>query len=246
VQEPPASAATIDASTASAADAVRSAIAGADAAIGRDGSLLGLNTLFGRPGPAAATAPKRRIMRTETADCAELLDPPCSGSVTLDTDVPATASVIDAGRYIDTRFNALAGSLFGQTVSLYGRMRLDFQTRFDPFAASWDGLRLVITLAGFGGSVAGTAFGASAGDTTRYVDVRFSNWAVVGGRPTVGSTAYVSAGGVAITLFVDAVTSTGVVYRVLVAAGGPIATFRVTATYPAGGGAPSYEAARLS
>lgn len=82
------------------------------------------------------------------------------------------------------------------------------------------------------------------GSTQGYVDVRLTNWFSSAGRPNAGSFSRVSAGAASASVTVVSAGSTTVVYDVFItgAAPGSSASFRVTATYPTGGGAPSYSA----
>jgi hypothetical protein len=73
-----------------------------------------------------------------------------------------------------------------------------------------------------------------------YVDVGFSNWVVGSGRPAVGGIVNVSGGNGSVRVEVTARSSDSVVYAVRLSIGGATSDWTVTATYPAGGGAPSY------
>jgi hypothetical protein len=75
-----------------------------------------------------------------------------------------------------------------------------------------------------------------------YVDLRYSGWNVVAGRPTVGSRVTATAGGNSIVLAVTASSAITVVYDADISIGGTVTSYTVTATYPAGGGAPTYVA----
>lgn len=75
---------------------------------------------------------------------------------------------------------------------------------------------------------------------TAYVDYSFTNWTVADGRPAAGSTATISAGANSIAIAVSSTTSTSAVCNVVITIGGVTTGYTVTATYPAGGGAPSY------
>jgi hypothetical protein len=77
---------------------------------------------------------------------------------------------------------------------------------------------------------------------TAYVDYGFANWSVVGARPTAGSSASASAGGNSIGVTVASSSSTTVVYAVVITVDGVASGYTVTASYPAGGGAPTYVA----
>jgi hypothetical protein len=82
------------------------------------------------------------------------------------------------------------------------------------------------------------------GNAGQYVDLNLTNWRVAGGRPQVGSTASVAAAVGSATLRVTASSQTTVVYAVSLTAGGSTLTYVVTATYPTGGGAPTYSTVR--
>lgn len=69
--------------------------------------------------------------------------------------------------------------------------------------------------------------------TTGYVDVSFSNWSVVNGRPAVGSTVSIAATGGSISISVMASSSSTVVYAATATVNGVTAYYTVTATYPA-------------
>jgi len=76
-----------------------------------------------------------------------------------------------------------------------------------------------------------------------YVDVHYTDWSVVDGRPTFGSQAQISAAGNSLDVTVGASSASSVVYAVQVSVDGVVSTYAVTATYPAGGGSPDYTTA---
>lgn len=82
------------------------------------------------------------------------------------------------------------------------------------------------------------------GGSTVYVDVSLQNWRNVNGRPVVGSTATLVAGAGSATVRVSSISATTVVFAVTVKPAGASAgsNYTVTATYPAGGGAPVFTA----
>lgn len=84
------------------------------------------------------------------------------------------------------------------------------------------------------------------GDASRYVDADFADWSVSGGRPTVGSEATITGAGGSILVVVNEVTSNTVVYGVSITVGDTVTVYVVTATYPAGGGVPTYSASQPS
>jgi hypothetical protein len=73
-----------------------------------------------------------------------------------------------------------------------------------------------------------------------YVDVQFTGWSVIAGRPTVNSRSTISAGSNGAVITVQTSSAQTVVYRVVATIGGVVTTYDVTASYPAGGGAPTY------
>jgi len=301
VMAPPTVAAVLGNSPADAAQSAQAAVGGAAAAVTRMNSLSGLSALLGGSVGSLRLPANRQValsagrdvqaLAVQTAACADLLDPPCSGSATLDTDIADTATVIRAGNYADLRFLSLSGYMFGQRLTLDGRMRIDFLSTIDTNATQNPGLDLKLLLDGFGGTVNGQNFGpisdisrlqvdtqgvgtltaggasytgmsgtsvsgsgsfvigggrvrqAHWADANRYVDVTLQNWQVVGNRPAVGSQAVVAAGSGSIAIQVTASSTASVVYAVTANVGGPTVRYLVTASYPAGGGAPTYTAA---
>lgn len=297
---PPVSAAALANSAGEAQRAAQAVVAGADAAANRVSALNGLSVLVGNPvlPQSAVAAPRRQLLgvararplAVQTATCADVLDPPCSGSATLDTNIADSATRANAGDYADMQFAALSGSLFGQQVVMNGRMRIDFLSVLDLNATSFSGLDLKLKLESFGGTVNGASFGPISdtsrfqisaqgvatviaagasysdlhgvaisgagsysiaggtvrvgywGDAGKYVDLTLQNWRVVGGRPAVGSQATVSSGQGSATLTVTSSSTTAVVSSLTINAAGSTTRYIVTATYPAGGGAPTYVA----
>jgi hypothetical protein len=75
-----------------------------------------------------------------------------------------------------------------------------------------------------------------------YVDVNFTNWGVAGGRPIVNSLASIEVPGSRIGILVRSSSTSTVVYEVTCQIDGTLSTYIVTATYTAGGGAPTYTA----
>ena len=269
-------------------------------AAARASSLSGLSVLFGGSfGPLQAPATRQvapsagrdvQAQAVQTESCTALLDAPCSGSATLDTNVADTATVIRPGDYADLRFLSLSGSMLGERLTLNGRMRIDFLSTLDINATQNPGLDLTLLLDGFAGSINGQSFGPISdtsrlqidtqgvttitgggasftgmsgmsvtangsyvigggrvrqgywADSNRYVDLTLQNWHVVGSRPTVGSQAFIAAGSGNIAIQVTASSAASVVYAVTVNVGGAISRYTVTASYPAGGGAPVYTA----
>jgi hypothetical protein len=73
-----------------------------------------------------------------------------------------------------------------------------------------------------------------------YIDVSFIDWRVVAGRPAVNSAANIEVPGSRIGVIVRASSPSQVVYEVNCLINGAISNYSVTATYPPGGGAPTY------
>jgi hypothetical protein len=297
---PPAVAATLSNTAADAGEACRAAVDAADGAITRVAAMGGLFGLIGTPvssgalfSPLLALARAghtKRALRMETLDCQDILDLPCSGSATVDTNIADTATAFAAGDYADVRFNGLNGRLFGVSTALQGRMRLDFVAPFDLNASTLAGLDVLVTLDQLGGHLAGHAFGpvsdvgrlqvSSSGVQTitasgrRYsamrsvsasaagsysigsggvrmahwstpaghVDIAFTGWRVLANRPQPNALATLTAGTGRVTVRVTSSSSARVGYAVVITLGGAALNYTVTATYPAGGGAPVYTA----
>lgn len=298
---PPVTAAALADTATEAQQSVPAVVAGADGLMQRFGAMTAFTAVFGDPatpqgaGPGvtrqSVDAPTLRIQAAQTLACAELLDPPCSGSVTADTNLSDTATMIRAGDWFDLRFAALSGSLDGYRLVYDGRLRLDFLAGFDPNASTLAGLDVKLSFYGLSGSVDGVRYGpvsealrmqvdaqgvealtvggvrysgldgvsitsASAytigsatvrvaywGDATRYVDLGFQNWVVVDGRPAVGSQVTVGTAGhgTLVATVVSSSTSTVLLSAVLTV-GETSTSYRITGTYPAGGGAPTWNA----
>jgi hypothetical protein len=73
-----------------------------------------------------------------------------------------------------------------------------------------------------------------------YVDLSFANWTVSSGRPAVGGRVTVTAGNGGVIIDVASRSADTVVYAVSLSIGGSTSAWTVTATYPAGGGVPTY------
>jgi hypothetical protein len=78
-----------------------------------------------------------------------------------------------------------------------------------------------------------------------YVDVQFTGWTVIAGRPTVNSQSTITAGANSVAIEVQSSSAQTVVYRVVATIGGAVTAYDVTAAYPAGGGAPTYTVVQL-
>lgn len=135
------------------------------------------------------------------------------------------------------------GTAFGP-VSDTARFQISTQGSLTMTAggASYSGIRGVsMSGAGSYGIVGGTVRVSYWSDSGKYVDLSLQNWRVVAGRPAVGSQATVAAGQGSATLSVSSSSATAVVYAVAISAGATT-RYTVTASYPAGGGAPTYAA----
>jgi hypothetical protein len=288
---PPSAAGTLSATTVEAEGSAKAAASVADDAAARANSLGSLGALFGVPigSQASPSAARQRPLITETATCAEILDPPCSGSATLNTNLPNNPTSIPAGSYFDLTFNSLSGTLFGDSWTFNGRVRFEFLNSISN-SSNLDGVDLLVNFYSLRGSVNHEPFGPftdaarvqidvggnttlTAGgarytdlsgvsvtgpgdysissahvriahwpDNATYVDITLSNWHVVGGRPTVGSTASVTAATGSATLRVATTSANTVVYDFAITVGGTTTHYTVTATYPVGGGTPTYVA----
>lgn len=73
-----------------------------------------------------------------------------------------------------------------------------------------------------------------------HVDLHFSHWSVVNRRPALNSTAIISVPGSSVTVIVRESSASSVVYEVNALVNGAAVSYTVTASYPAGGGAPTY------
>jgi hypothetical protein len=81
---------------------------------------------------------------------------------------------------------------------------------------------------------AGSVRGSHWADAAAHVDVRYSGWTVVGGRPVQGASAVVSAGADRIDITVLSTTAGATVYDVRITVAGSTRRFTVTATHVAG------------
>lgn len=136
------------------------------------------------------------------------------------------------------------GVAFGPTSDL-ARLQINGQGLLTITAAgaTYTGLNTV-TLNGNGNYTVGNATVRVShwSDPTRFVELHLVNWAVAAGRPGAGSSATLSAAAGSISLNVTSSSPTSVVYAVSITSGAVTTPYIVTATYPAGGGAPSYSA----
>jgi hypothetical protein len=292
VRGPPDMAAMLANTSDDAAQSVISAVAAADAAAGNSNSLSGVFALFGAPTglQRAPDSSRKHATAVQSAACTDVLDAPCSGSASIDTDLSPSASSAPAGTFIDVRFNALSGGLAGSSVTLNGRMRIDFVAAFNLANPQPTGLDLRLLFDQLSGSVNGAAFGpvseslrlqvdaqghssviaggkrysgisgvtvgnagnySIAGSSVRtghwsnagtYVDLNLTQWQVVNGRPALGSMATLNAGSGSVALQVTSSSTSSVVYAAAMTLNGSTTHYVVTATYPAGGAAPTYVA----
>lgn len=292
VQGPPETAAVLANTTDDAAQSAKAAVAAADAAAVNSNSMAGVFALFGAPTglQRAPDATHQHALAAQTVGCTDFLEAPCSGSASVDTNLSPTASSAAAGTFIDVSFSSLSGYLFGESVTLNGRMRIDFLAAFNLTTPEPTGLDLQLLFEQLSGSVNGAAFGpiseslrlqidsqghssviaggkrytgvtgvtvsdasnySIAGSTVRtshwsntttYVDLNLTQWQVVNGRPATGSTATVSAGSGSVSVRVTSSSTSSVVYAVALTLNGSTTNYTVTATYPQGGGAPTYVA----
>ena len=148
---PPATAATVNATPSDAVSVTQSALAAANGLVAQKNALSGLEALLGADVTAQAAGPlrpglvatgRKHALATTTEACQVVVDAPCSGTVTADTDIPDTATTVTAGQYLDATFNAINGSLGGNIVTLGGRLRVEFLTGLNLNSSSLNGLGL--------------------------------------------------------------------------------------------------------
>jgi len=90
-------------------------------------------------------------------------------------------------------------------------------------------------------SIVGTVLrNAYWGAASTYVDTSFTQWVMTAARPQAGSSLNIAAGTASVAIGVTSSSATTVVYEVLLTTAGGASHYSVTATYPAGGGAPTY------
>jgi len=138
---------------------------------------------------------------------------------------------------------SINGAAFGP-ISDSSRLRIDAQgvATVTAGGATYSGLGgVTVTGAGHYGVANTTVRMSYWSDAGRYVDLTLQSWQVLGGRPTVGSMATVGGSG-SIVVSATSASSSTVVYAVAVTAGGATTNYIVTASYPSGGGVPSYTA----
>lgn len=298
VVAPPTTAATLVASGAEAQAATRAGVEAAAKAVELSASLGQSIVPLAQGGSpltfagALGRAPMReQAQARETVACADFVALPCSGSVTIDSNLADTATVATPGSYIAVTFEALRATPMGMPpLSLDGTLRIDFLTSFALDATSVANQRLQLSFDGLRGSDEGISFGPltlqalvefdAAGNATTtmdgmrvrgldtisvtdalnyalgsvslrraawtsgtdYVDFDFAGWSVAVGRPALGSRLTVSAGGNSVLIVVTASGASQVVYRASFTVGGIQTRYDVSASYPQGGGAPTYVA----
>lgn len=184
VQGPPTVAASLANTTDEAAQSAKAAVAAADAAATNSNSLTGVFALFGAPTGFRATpnASLAKPLAAQTAGCADVVDTPCTGSAMLDTNLASNATTAPAGTYIDVTFVSLNGYLFGDSVSLNGRLRIDFLAAMNLSAPGLEGLDLQLLLDNLSGSFNGFAFGPVSQAARLQVDAQGHSIVTAGGR----------------------------------------------------------------
>lgn len=170
---PPATAASLANTADEASKSAAAAVSGAEQALQRVNAMNAFAAISGSPVvpqdavPGSATlrwrlpplAPGKQALAVETATCGELLDPPCTGSARLETNVDDTATTLKTGDWINVQFQALSGRLLAQQLSFNGSMRLEFLAPFDPDAATLANFDAKVILQDFSGAVNGAAIG---------------------------------------------------------------------------------------
>lgn len=168
----PAPATNLSQSTAEASQAAQFSV-NAAAALATKAALISNNPFFDAPTPgvlrAAAgpsmrrqsAAPQVHALAAFTASCieTEIFTGPCTGSVVIDSDIPATATNYPANSYLSFDFKSLSGPVAGVTLSFNGVMRIDFLSTIDPNIISPANTRYKVTMASFSGSVGSVSFG---------------------------------------------------------------------------------------
>lgn len=169
VQGPPATEAPMSQSSNDASGATAATVSVGASIAARDSSVGSILNPFGGAtagsqresaawlGKSAASASGReQPTAIETLACTDLFAPPCSGSLTLDTNAEYGAS-IPAGSYFTLSTGGVTFVDAGHTYNLSGSLRVDFVSAFDPDATSVAGLSFVLT-SNLGGSIDGKVF----------------------------------------------------------------------------------------
>lgn len=158
VEGPPTEAAALVQSDSEASAAVQAAVAGADEVVqqsaGADSFLL--------PFGGSTVAARERPQVASTLSCTDVVDAPCTGTVSAETDIPQSG-LAAAGQHIAVTFNDVSGSSGGQPISLNGSLRMQFLSAFDMNSDTAAGLRVDITITNLSGSSAGVSFGPESG-----------------------------------------------------------------------------------
>jgi hypothetical protein len=163
LQSPPSTAATLSLSSSEALQAVSSVLDGGAAVASQQSGPDSLFVPVG--GNAAATSrtlasAREQPMAVHSVSCSTFLASPCSGSVTLDTNVDLNgSSVLPAGSYLAFSFNGLAGTAEGKSYSVNGGFRIDLLTTVDANATAPANARFRTTASALTGTVNGEAFG---------------------------------------------------------------------------------------
>jgi hypothetical protein len=183
-------AATFSRTPEEASAATQAALAGASDAARNTGELGGLFLFFGGP-PAALGSPpteRKQALQVVQLGCSDLLEFPCSGSASADTNISGSSSLVAAGDYIDISFNQLSGIMGGDSVGFDGRMRMDFRASFDLNASSMAGLNLDFTFDNLRVDVNGASYGPINDTGTLLVDGAGIMTVSTGGRSYTGLT----------------------------------------------------------
>lgn len=167
VQAPPSRAAALASSEAEAIGAVQAAVGGAAQIAGQSSSA---SNLFLSTGPLgvrsgvdmvarARTSGREAALDVQSVGCADFVDPPCSGSITVNAsfDLSSPSDSVPAGSRLTLSFNDVQGSIGGVPIAIDGALRFDFVTAFD--AANLANTELLVTSDELQGTADGQAFG---------------------------------------------------------------------------------------
>jgi hypothetical protein len=97
-------------------------------------------------------------MAVSQVACSDLFPPPCSGSVSLDTNWNGSSDIVPADSYVAFNFDALSFSAEGHAYSLHGGLRVDYLSAFDTTVVVPANVRFQLTSSNLGGSVDGTVY----------------------------------------------------------------------------------------
>lgn len=172
---PPATAASLAASTGDAIEVAKSAVSGADGVVSRYTALSGFSALMGVPiagsqaVPMAAVRAAARLQRpadgrqvaldVRAVSCLDVVDGPCTGTATMDTNIPQTATSVSAGQYVEVNFSNISGYSMGYALTLNGRLRIEFLTSVNLNQATLANVGLRLQFVALGGSFAGVSYG---------------------------------------------------------------------------------------